>query len=228
MKLLVSDYDGTLYNVDNLFQVKRNVESINEFMKDGNMFAIATGRSFKSIHKQTVRFQIPYNYLICDNGSSVFDSNNELIYFKPINEETLRKTLEYLRSIKSVRSIQLYDAYGNITSDFKSVSNVTISLTSISDYLRIKDEINYLVSACMFNVMVIKEFTDKSDGISFISQRENIHAKDIYTVGDELNDLNMILMYNGYRVRFSNPKLIKRNIETTSSVKSLIRKIERK
>ena len=48
MKCLISDFDGTLY--DNNFI--NNLKSIKEFIDDGNIFVVATGRTFKNIKKK--------------------------------------------------------------------------------------------------------------------------------------------------------------------------------
>ena len=55
MKLLVSDYDGTLKSdIKNLMV---NIEAINEFRKKGNHFSIATGRDYYSIKKEIDKYK---------------------------------------------------------------------------------------------------------------------------------------------------------------------------
>ena len=48
MKVLASDFDLTLY-VNDLEIVKKNVEAIRRFMKQGNLFGIVTGRNYSGI-----------------------------------------------------------------------------------------------------------------------------------------------------------------------------------
>ena len=43
-KFLISDYDRTFF-IDNN-SIKYNIEKVKEFRDNGNIFAIATGRSF--------------------------------------------------------------------------------------------------------------------------------------------------------------------------------------
>ncbi len=85
MKILISDFDKTFYteNYDN------NIKLINEFVNAGNKFVIATGRSYTSIKKEINKYNIPYNYLICNNGSVIFNEQDEIIYKYPISEEIL-------------------------------------------------------------------------------------------------------------------------------------------
>ena len=49
MKLLVSDYAGTFKEENNNKNIKANIEAIKKFTKNGNIFALATGRNFTSM-----------------------------------------------------------------------------------------------------------------------------------------------------------------------------------
>ena len=59
MKLLVSDFDGTLFND----HYKENIEAVNRFVDAGNLFAIATGRDLNRLLKDLDR-NLKFNYLI--------------------------------------------------------------------------------------------------------------------------------------------------------------------
>ena len=80
MKLLVSDYDGTFNEDKSLSKINDNIDAVKRFMGNGNLFAFATGRSFYSIKGETSRYKIPYDYLICNNGSAIFDRDDNLIF----------------------------------------------------------------------------------------------------------------------------------------------------
>ena len=49
-KLLVSDYDQTFYINDE--DIEKNKIAVNEFRNQGNIFAIATGRSYYDFIKK--------------------------------------------------------------------------------------------------------------------------------------------------------------------------------
>ena len=57
MKLLSSDYDGTL----NVFEydIWLNLAYINNFISRGNIFVLNTGRAYDSITKEIDKYQIP-------------------------------------------------------------------------------------------------------------------------------------------------------------------------
>ena len=92
MKLLVSDYDGTIKTYDknpNFVEkiiFRENIKTINNFIKD-NRFVIATGRNTKSIYDETKKYKILYDYLISYNGRVIVDKNNNIINAEYINRD---------------------------------------------------------------------------------------------------------------------------------------------
>ncbi len=72
-KLFVSDLDGTLFyhNDENNFSISdENLFAINDFVSDGNIFAIATARS-REFHKDLIEMLGFVPPFICDNGATV-------------------------------------------------------------------------------------------------------------------------------------------------------------
>ena len=63
MKLLVSDYDGTIFDFENIRETRKNIDAIKRFRDNDNLFAIATARTFSSIKYQTDKFKISYENL---------------------------------------------------------------------------------------------------------------------------------------------------------------------
>lgn len=61
-KMLISDFDDTLYRDEESLQI--NIKKIKEFRDKGNLFVIATGRSFISLEAKMKRYSIPFDYLI--------------------------------------------------------------------------------------------------------------------------------------------------------------------
>ena len=60
-KLLVSDYDQTFYLNDN--DIENNKIYVNKFMDSGNLFVIATGRSYLDFHNKLDIYDFNYNTL---------------------------------------------------------------------------------------------------------------------------------------------------------------------
>ena len=61
MKLLVSDFDGTLF-ID-YPSLEKNIHAIQRFREEGNLFVINSGRNYTSLMKEIKQYQIPYDIL---------------------------------------------------------------------------------------------------------------------------------------------------------------------
>ena len=107
MKILVSDFDNTLFN----YNYKQNVKAINEFVDEGNIFVIATGRGYDSL-KNDLDKDLKYSYLICNDGAMLYD-DKRLIYFREMNFEVIKDVFERLTLEKCVGE-PLIDNFNNL------------------------------------------------------------------------------------------------------------------
>lgn len=226
-KLLVSDYDGTFNIHNNRSGIDSNIDAVKKFVDSGNIFSLASARSFNSLKRETDKYKIPYDYLVCNNGGVVFDKDDNIIFFHPVLNSSLLKTLKYLNKLGILKRILFKDFYGNITTDLNEVCDIicTINADNLDKLNQIQEELNYLCSTPFFHLLVFSEKMDKVDGIDIIASKESITEESIYTVGNDFFDKNMLLRYNGYRMINSNPLLYRNGIRKTVSVKSLVRRL---
>ena len=86
-KVLVVDYDRTLFinNSDML----NNINSINKFRENGNIFIIATGRTYNSLKKEIDKYNIEYDYLILNHGSLVIKKDKSTLFHYKIDKNIL-------------------------------------------------------------------------------------------------------------------------------------------
>ena len=227
MKLLVSDYDGTIFDIDNLKNSRKNIDAIKRFKDNGNLFAIATARTFLSIKNQTDKFKIPYDYLICSDGGCVFDKDDNIIYSNSIDINLLLKIHSYLLSLPFVKKFKYLDSFGRNTDKFDDVQQVYVEVyfKNTLEMLKIKKALAPLTGIGILSVCYFYKNTLKTDGIKVISGLENLYKKDIYTIGNGNNDICMLREYNGFRVPYSYPKVIMQGFPK-NSVCNLVRKIE--
>lgn len=227
MKFLVSDYDGTIFDVDNLKDTRKNIDAIKRFKDNGNLFAIATARTFLSIKSQTDKFNIPYDYLICSDGGCVFDKYDNLIYSNSIDINLLMKIHKYLVSLPFVKKFEYLDSFGNKSTNFNDVQQIYVEvyIKNTLEILKIKKMLAPLISIGILSICYFYKHTLKTDGIRVVSEIEKLDKKDIYTVGNGNNDICMLREYNGYRVPFSYPKVVMQGFPK-NSVCNLVRKIE--
>lgn len=226
-KLLVSDYDGTFNIHNNRSVIDSNIDAVKRFIDSGNIFSLASARSFNLLKRETNKYKIPYDYLVCNNGGVVFDKDDNIIFFHPVLNSSLLKTLKYLNKLGILKNILFKDFYGNITTDLNEVCDIicTINADNLDKLNQIQEELNYLCSTPFFHLLVFSEKMDKVDGIDIIASKESITEESIYTVGNDFFDKNMLLRYNGYRMINSNPLLYRNGIRKTVSVKSLVRRL---
>ena len=84
-KILVSDYDRTFYL--NKEGIKKNIEAVEKFRKNGNLFVIATGRSFLDFKKKQYKYHFDYDYVILNHGATILDRKGHILDNNVINNE---------------------------------------------------------------------------------------------------------------------------------------------
>lgn len=203
MYVLASDYDGTLKT--RIHDLRINIKSLKKFRSLGNKFIIVTGRSFESIKKEIDEFEIPFDYLSCNDGAVSFNDSLEVIdakYIKTINFETI------LYILKKYPGFHIENFYTPKT------TSKTFDQDTIEIVIQGKQKPNHLIRelnesnfGCFRwrNLILVKEKCNKSDAIKFITS--TFENKKIYTIGDEDNDIEMIKDFNGFRMLESSPSL---------------------
>ena len=73
-KVLISDYDQTFYLNDE--DIEKNKIYVEKFRKEGNIFVLATGRSYYDMQRKIEQYNIKYDYLIINHGASILDEND--------------------------------------------------------------------------------------------------------------------------------------------------------
>jgi len=109
-KIIISDFDDTLYFDGYISNI--DINSINEFRKEGNLFLIATGSSYTSFIEKIKSYPIKYDYLIVNHGSSIY-KNNLLISNTIIDEDTLNQIISRYDLDNQNKYILKSNTYGN-------------------------------------------------------------------------------------------------------------------
>ena len=207
MKLLVSDYDDTIKIMDyfgNTYIPKGTIKKINEFRGKGNIFMIATARTYDSIMYEINNYKIPYDYISCLNGANIYDQN-KLIYSKQMIDLNIEKLKEIYSCIYKIEQIKendktlYYSMYIKLLKDSKK----------IIEYLK---SANVYINSYFFNkINIISPISDKVDSIKYMQEQLNINDKDVITIGDGNNDIEMIKKYYSFGIHklFSNKQILK-------------------
>lgn len=237
MKIIFSDYDGTIktfLNNPNIFEkitFEKNLKSINNFLRNDNKFVITTGRSTSSILEEIKRYKINFSYLTTYDGRVTFDNNLDLLDAKKISKEVLLKLKKIIENENIVKRAAIYDEYGKIDEinevvlmsiKPKSINELQKNLRSMFEY---ENSIS-IIPNFLYNEIVVAPKSNKVDGARFLIEKNNWNIKDVCSVGDSKNDLELLTEYDGYRMLFSHNCLLMPIENVTTSVHKLIKKID--
>lgn len=228
MKILASDYDGTLRTEEMV--AREDIEAIARFRQAGNLFGIVTGRSMESLQNEIDRNGFGYDFIVTNNGGVIYDGEGNLLeclymeFNHALDIISYIKTLDcvsyvindgYHRYKFSVDKNQVDHKYGNMpdTSDAEEeildrgkIAQLVISLNDTLLAEEIAHYINtnfkgYAVAYININcVDIVPEGVSKAEGLYYIEDHFTLNHDAIYTIGDSFNDLPMLLEFHGCTV----------------------------
>lgn len=248
MKLLVSDYDGTI-SIDGEVS-KETIDKLRFWVEAGNLFVLATGRSLNITTDIIEKDQLPVDYIICNNGSVTYDAN-----YKVINESIL--SMDIVNKIVNDPIIQ--DSHYFVLSEKKErylLEGYQEGKETINYYTKIlkrkdlKDLCVYAIDTRYDTAEIMKKkenvLRDKYAGIASINPNiETIdftprgvtkdsavqeiankytEVESIIAVGDGLNDLAMIKNNIGYTMEWATQEIKDEATGVVSSINEVIDK----
>lgn len=227
MKVLASDYDGTL-RTGEMVDTK-DVEAIHAFREQGNVFGLVTGRSMESIKKEIERNGFEFDFIIANNGGVVYDANfNKLqcLYMdfnKALDIISYIKTLDcvsfvindgYNRYKVRVDENQIDHKYGDMAEvtneeevlDKGKIAQLVISLNDqqmaheISEYINTEFKGYVVAYPNTHCVDIVPDGVSKAEGLYVIESYMDLDHDHIYTIGDSYNDIPMLKEFHGCAV----------------------------
>ena len=202
MKLIVSDFDLTLFDSN----YNQNIELVNSFTKKGNIFVIATGRSFELLKKDIENKNINFKYLICSAGSVILDNKFNILKSIVFETNIVNEIIDLLKKDINLISLEIDRNKDGISGIYCIFNSIEYAKKKLNDILNKYDVSGYVSN---HGINIINKDVSKVNGIEYIKNIININDDDIYTIGDNINDLEMITKYNGYIIGNSNIKGIK-------------------
>ena len=211
MNLLVSDYDGTLYTSEK--GIKLNVKKIQEFIDNGNLFMLSSGRSYESLMGKVEDYNIPFSYLATEDGSHLFDKNGSLIH-EDLLKTDIKSEIDTLINLK-----RHYDMQYGTTREYYSVdkglptSSINFILHEdminkkfVREWSKLekkhKKEYEFLVYGYsnIYYYCIKPKGVDKNRPIDKLSEMLSLPKENIFVIGDGDNDTAMIINNNGYMI----------------------------
>ena len=124
MKILATDFDDTIYFENDPERNSKNAEALRRFASKGNMICIITGRNYSKLKQFLIQQNIPYNYLICEDGAKLFNNMDYCIDTTMLNRDEIEKIIPILKTYQY--DFYLDDGY-NHTNNFDDCVKIVVS-----------------------------------------------------------------------------------------------------
>ena len=208
MKILASDFDNTIYYLDDKEKNKKNVSAIKKFINQGNIFCIITGRNYSDLKKLLNENDIPYSYLVCEDGAKIFNNMDYCIDTILLDRNTIEKIIPILEENNC--DYYLDDGY-NKTEYLEDVVKIVINCTDEKEKERmvriIKDKINVHIYASRTHVNIINKVVNKENALKKLFNLEELNINLLNVIGDNDNDYEMLKAFNGGVIKEHHKKL---------------------
>lgn len=228
-KLLVSDMDSTLLN-DEHKVTEENFEAIKYFISEGGIFTVASGRMVDAVRIYLERLLINAPAIL-HNGAKIYDFSSERVICEKFIESerkaayrkvyenqpqfglevyskehiyVLRECFETPR-LKATPYDVTYSMPDNIWNEEWTKALIIgkeEELDVFEPIYREKYDNGYSVRSGKCYLDIVANGVSKGLGVEFLSEKLGIKKCNIYTVGDNMNDLEMIrLAGHGFAVK---------------------------
>ncbi len=246
MKIIASDYDGTL-NHGGIDDKKK--AAISQWRKAGNVFTLISGRGAPDVLRIYKKDRIEYDYLIADNGAVIMKPDGEIVCEDKIDVSLAKPFLEFLyeqgcewgyvqtgfpcRVFKETISEE-YDKEEcyilEETPEFEYVYQINTALPSFEEAERVTkaikekfgDVLNPLQNGTCIDIVSVN--MDKAKGIYKLIDLLGADYEDIITVGDNINDKDMIKEFRSYAMANAVPLIKELANYETNGITELIEK----
>lgn len=226
MKVIVSDFDNTFFTNE----IADNVKLVDDFRKKGNIFIIATGRPLYLLKPDLIKYNVKYDYLICNDGAVIFDKEENAIDKTNIDYHTTVQIYNILKrnvEIEHVYIDAIYD-FGELDAkDFNGILALPYDRDRVSNL--IKDICkNYPTIQGYFShrwINILSASVSKGNAIKFLQDMNNWSSSNIYVIGDNNNDLSMTVYENSYAVKNGKVEYINKCNYKVENFKEMMNKI---
>ena len=240
--ILFSDFDKTIYFKRDSGITRANIEAVKKWRKLGNKFCITTGRSFRSVTNEMPEIIKMCDYFILDSGSIVLSKDAKFLNTFTFEPEVVSGIIDLSRDFSEV-PVPLYFTPDSENFDYKIEKVTKLRLwfkeIELMDEVANKLEKNFSVFTDLQDaisdrkelegyrgfVEIIPSYSGKNNAIKILQEYAKISNGEIITVGDGLNDYNMIRDFDGYAIEGSLLTTVHPDLKTTSAVWLLVKEI---
>lgn len=216
MKWVISDLDGTLLNNDRTVGEK-TILGVQNLLKKGYPFVIATGRGFASANTIREKLGVPI-YMVCNNGASIYSPKGELIFENYIPVEMVKKVTACLEKYRvdyrgffqdyyfmpnygkeDMKRIEYKAVILEKDEDFQILEKILVVDPNTDLLRKIQKELQEEVGEELTITLSSSECLDinskncsKAAGIEKVATYLQLHLQDAIAFGDSENDFAML------------------------------------
>lgn len=250
MKIIASDFDGTLYN--DLKGISNNdMASIIKWRKKGNLFGIITGRDLTMLMTDIYKYKTNFDFFICCTGSVIYDNNLKIIskhvlshnsILDIINSNLLTTSHHILFFSDTASFIHINSCLSWITKSHFTIPKISLknachlqNLLQISLAFSSNDEAYSIAKTIntryhkklqayvnKYCVDIISYGVNKQTALLELLSQKNWSENSLYVLGDSENDIPMLQYFKGFAINPSNDIIKKYADKTYTSVNDFL------
>lgn len=214
--IIFADFDGTLCDYGDSSVLARNLRAISDWHRTGNYFCVATGRNLASLERIIPDYKQYFDFLILDNGSFCINQSKEIMFDFTIDRDLTNEVIKQIRATANNFETMFYHDFREALLPFHRNTKARAWMPDggqtdvVANGLR-KDFADKVKIYSVHNVMPTNGIINRShhafvDIIPIDSGKESavrvlsetLNENNIITVGDGINDYDMIKKYDGY------------------------------
>ena len=226
MKILASDFDETIYFPNDEKKNEENIKAIKKFISNGNIFCIITGRNYCDLKALLSKYDIPYSYLVCEDGAKIFNYVDNCLDTTLLDVSEIDKVIPILEELNC--DYYLDDGY-NKTENKNDCVKIVVNCINTEEKNKIvnllKDKVDIHIYASRTHVNIIHKTVNKEKGIKKLFNLENLNYNLLNVIGDNDNDYKMLKAFNGVTVEKHHPVLDELNLKEYESLKEYIEEL---
>ncbi|MBR3766672.1 MAG: HAD hydrolase family protein [Clostridia bacterium] len=241
MKIILSDYDGTL-NHGGITQKK--LDAIKKWREAGNLFSVVSGRQ-KEFFFDLKNDNIPLDYFLACNGAVITDGEQNIIKdfrcegsvalplieflfsfgcsFANVCKDTFLRVVneafpeEEGKKLSEIKEISYFNQISTDLPDFDTAGEVTAAVKE-----RFGEFVNPLQNGTCIDI--VPKGIDKAQGIYKLLEIIDEKIEDVIAVGDNINDEAMIREFYSYAMANGVDRIKALADNITSGIEELIEK----
>lgn len=220
MKILASDYDGTLKYKEHI--TAEDIEAIKKWKAEGNLFVIDTGRSMESILEEAGKYNLPVDFYITNNDGMVFDKEGNVLFSSCLPVDVSHQIMTLASQMKGVVSYVVNDGwyrhrividsglkeyrYPDLLPDLdekqvfemNKYAQIVLSFDSVrkasaaAQYLNEQYGCQICAYANKYVTDIVPKGISKARGLLFLSNLLSVEENNIYSIGDGENDIPLM------------------------------------